>query len=120
MPSYIDPGEKPNPPVIIIGDDEYSEDEKSVNITADDDCDIYFTYTFDYNESVIGRVPDLNDIGSNPYSQTVLYNHNAYNYVYTQEDIDWDVQTTTITAVAVSKTGRKSDLSSSSCTWRNT
>ena len=70
---YLEPAQRPNPPVIVFEPTGYNEYEVLMTITADNGCDIYVTYTLDYSGESIGRVPDLDDVSDDAYNQTMLY-----------------------------------------------
>ena len=92
---YLKP-EKPNAPVIENG-----------YITADSGCKIYYTCAV-----INGREPDLSDIGDDPFNHTALYDNrytidgNIKNYA---PDMASPIHTV-IMAIAVSPSGRKSDV----------
>ena len=94
---YLKP-EKPNTPVINF--------ERGY-ITADTGCKIYYTCAV-----INGREPDLSDIGDDPFNHTALYDNrytidgNIENYV---PDMPSPIHTA-IMAIAVSPSGRKSDV----------
>ena len=92
---YLEPVPRPNPPVI-------EKLDSYIYITAEDGCDIYYTYSNDEN----GIEPDINDIGDVYSGHTARYNSNVY-----AQSSSSTSQYHTFKAIAV-KDGRKSETSS--------
>ena len=93
--SYIEPIPRPNPP-------EIEENNNRIYITAEDGCDIYYTYSNDD----IGIEPDINDIGSASDGHTARYNSILY-----APSSSTTSYYHTFKAIAV-KNGKKSETSS--------
>lgn len=93
--SYIEPIPRPNPP-------EIENNNNRIYITAEDGCDIYYTYS----NNDIGIEPDINDIGSASDGHTARYNSNLY-----APSSSTTSYYHTFKAIAV-KNGKKSETSS--------
>ena len=93
---YLKP-EKPNPPFISGG-----------YMIADTGCKIYYTCSIGDNGYITANDPDLNDIGDDPTIHTKLYHENEE--IHIPDNMQLPVYIT-INAIAVSSSGRKSDIS---------
>lgn len=78
-------------------------------ITADTGCKIYYTCSLSNGNYTTVEDPNLNDIGNDPTTHTKLYDYGKGLEITIPNNMNKPVYIT-IKAIAVSSSGRKSDV----------